>query len=429
MRNIRFAVVAILVCSTLTACSSNPPAPATITLVAPGGGSILGDTALTITGTGFSAGSLVTIDGVAATAIVAVNGTTITCATPAGASTGAKDVTVTSAGGADTAVAAFTYFPPPSLTSVSAARTSAAGGHTIRLTGTGFAANGATGTNTVTIGGMPATGIVEIADTALSCVTPPGAEGAVDVVITNANGMSTLVGGLTYVTPMLYAATARSSAVNQPGVLYTINPATGAGTMVGATGDVLTGLAFDPTFTTLYGLNTGPFSDQSVFTVNVTTGATTLVGPSGTPPKNNCGDITFVGTTLVGNSWDGEFCSFNTATGAGTLIGTNPASQSLAIAADSDQTIYILYGSSPGELCTVNPATGALTLVGIPFGDIGTDTICAMTFLDGVLYGVTAGNQSSVAAARLVTINPTTAAVTTVGNLPDFIDALEGNLR
>ena len=293
----KFTIVAILICSTLAACSDDPlVTPLTITAVAPPGGSILGGTALTITGTDFIftqafARTTVTVDDVAATAVVVVSGTTITCVTPAGASPGAKDVRVISAGSADTLPGSFTYFGPPSLTTVAVDRAGTGGGRTIMLTGTGFAVDGATGTNSVTIGGVAATSLLEMNDTTLMCVTPVGAAGAVDVVVTNANGMSTLVGGFTYVTPVLYAATARTSSSSQAGILYTINSATGAGTMVGATGDVLTGLAFDPTFTTLYGLNTSPFTDQSVFTVNVATGATTLVGPSGDPPTNRSGRL------------------------------------------------------------------------------------------------------------------------------------------
>jgi hypothetical protein len=50
-----------------------------------------------------------------------------------------------------------------------------------------------------------------------------------------------------------------------------------------------------------------------------------------------------------------------------------------------------------------------------------------MTFLDGVLYAQV--NLPSTSAARLVTIDPATAVVTTVGSMPDKIDGLEGNVR
>jgi IPT/TIG domain len=318
-------------------------------------------------------------------------------------------------------------FPAPTLTAVSPARGPSPGGRTITLTGTGFSANGAGGTNTIMIGGTAATNVITVNDDTLMCDTPAGTEGARDVVVSNTNGMATLVGAYHYVDLVLYAATARSGSSSQPGSFYRINPANGAGTLVGATDDVMTGIAFDSTFTTMFGINTSPFAGQSIFTVDVTTGAMTLVGATGTPPNNNVGDLTFVGSLLVGNSYVGEFCSFDQTTGAATLIGSNGNTfQGLAIAADAAQTLYFSYGSR--ILYTIDPADGALTTIAPLSGDIGANEIlAAMTFLDGVLYAVTA--EPGMIAARLVTVDPTTAVVTFVGDMPEKIDALEGNIR
>jgi hypothetical protein len=319
-------------------------------------------------------------------------------------------------------------FPAPTLTAVSPDRGVSGGGRKVTLTGTGFTANGASGTNTVMIGGASATNVVAVSDNTLTCASPAGTEGARDVVVTNTNGTATLVTAYNYVNPVLYAVTARTGSQSQPGSLYRIDPATGAGTLVGATGDVMTGIAFDPTFTTMYGINTSPFADQSLFTVNVATGATTLLGATGDPPTNNVGDLTFVGPLLVGNSFVGEFLSFDLTTGAATLIGNNGDTyQGLGMAADADQTLYFSYGTSD-RLYTVNPANGALTEIAVLSGDITIDdNVSAMTFLDGVLYAQV--NLPSTSAARLVTIDPATAVVTTVGSMPDKIDGLEGNVR
>lgn len=65
----------------------------TVTAVSPSSGPVVGTTALTITGTGFTNATQVKIGGVLATSLVVVNSTTITCNAPAG-SAGAKDVTV-----------------------------------------------------------------------------------------------------------------------------------------------------------------------------------------------------------------------------------------------------------------------------------------------------------------------------------------------
>ncbi|HEX8151471.1 MAG TPA: IPT/TIG domain-containing protein, partial [Thermoanaerobaculia bacterium] len=71
-------------------------APPTVTIgsIAPGTGSSLGGTAVTLTGTGFAAGATVSFGGSAATNVVVVSATQITAKTPAHAA-GAVNVTVT----------------------------------------------------------------------------------------------------------------------------------------------------------------------------------------------------------------------------------------------------------------------------------------------------------------------------------------------
>ncbi|OYW70497.1 MAG: cell surface protein, partial [Verrucomicrobia bacterium 12-59-8] len=59
------------------------PAP-TVSSISPSSGPLGGGTAVTITGTNFSASPGVTIGGTPATGITYVNSTTITCTTPAG---------------------------------------------------------------------------------------------------------------------------------------------------------------------------------------------------------------------------------------------------------------------------------------------------------------------------------------------------------
>ncbi|MFD7945916.1 IPT/TIG domain-containing protein, partial [Streptomyces sp. NPDC059744] len=67
------------------------------------------------------------------------------------------------------------------------------GGTTVTVAGTGL-----TSTSQVTFDGNPAPFLV-LSDTAVSAVTPPGAAGAVDVVVTNDAGSATAVDGYTYI--------------------------------------------------------------------------------------------------------------------------------------------------------------------------------------------------------------------------------------
>ena len=93
------------------------PAPEYLS-ISPVEGTEDGGTSVTITGRGFLAGATVKFDGVAATGVVVVSSTSITCVTPAGTA-GTADVLITTSGGADTGTAAFEYtssgFDPATL--------------------------------------------------------------------------------------------------------------------------------------------------------------------------------------------------------------------------------------------------------------------------------------------------------------------------
>jgi hypothetical protein len=78
----------------------------TIASISPSSGPLVGGTSFTIVGTNL-AGATVTVDGKAATSVVAM-AASITAKTPAG-TVGAKNVVVTTAGGAVTKVGGFTY--------------------------------------------------------------------------------------------------------------------------------------------------------------------------------------------------------------------------------------------------------------------------------------------------------------------------------
>jgi hypothetical protein len=159
--------------------------------------------AITLTaaaGTFFFDGSpSVTVGGVAATSVVRVSSSSITCTFVATGhlGTGAKDVVLTQADGTTiTQAGAYTWTESAYvLTSVTANTGLAAGGQARTLAGYYFGAG-----VVVTFGGVPATGVVPAAG-GLSCavVTPAHGAGAVNVVFTNLDGTTaTAVGGFTY---------------------------------------------------------------------------------------------------------------------------------------------------------------------------------------------------------------------------------------
>jgi hypothetical protein len=201
-------------------------APPAVTAVLPTSGSTVGATAVTVSGTGFQTGATVTFGGTAATSVVvAANGLSLTAVTPAHAA-GLVSIVVTNpaaaAGLSGTLTNAFTYIPPPTVTSVAPATGPLAGGTAVTITGTGFQT---TGTTTVSFGGTAATSVVVVSATSITATTPAHAAGAVSVVVTNPDGQ---VNGAN--TAFTYGQPTVTSVTPNTGTLAGGTPVTIAGT-------------------------------------------------------------------------------------------------------------------------------------------------------------------------------------------------------
>ncbi len=169
----------------------------TVTSVAPSSGPIAGGTAITITGTGFTAGATVTLGGTAATGVTVLTSTSITATTPAHAA-GAVSVVVTNPDAqSGSRPNGFTYLAPaPTVTSVAPSSGPDTGGTSLTITGSNFAAGA-----TVTLGGAAATGVTVNTSTSITATTPAHVAGAVSVAVTNADAQSgSLPSGYTYTT-------------------------------------------------------------------------------------------------------------------------------------------------------------------------------------------------------------------------------------
>jgi hypothetical protein len=185
------------VASSLLLSSSSTPAP-TVTSISPNSGTINGGTAVSITGTGFLAGATVSLGGTPVTGVTVVNSTSITATTAAHAAGTVSVVVTNSDTQSGTLTQGFTYTavsnPTPTLTGISPASGTAAGGTAVTITGTGFLAG-----ETVSLGGTPATGVTVVSGTTITATTPAHAAGAVDVVVSNAEQHAgTLPNGYTY---------------------------------------------------------------------------------------------------------------------------------------------------------------------------------------------------------------------------------------
>lgn len=111
-------------------------------------------------------------------------------------------------------------FPVPTVTGVSPATGSTAGGTSVTLTGTGFI-----GATSVTIGGTAATGLNVLNATTITCTTPAHAAGTASVLVTTPGGTNTANTLFTYRAPPAAVATTPSSLTTTGVTLNgTVNP-------------------------------------------------------------------------------------------------------------------------------------------------------------------------------------------------------------
>ena len=232
----------------------------------------------------------------------------------------------------------------------------------------------------------------------------------------------------------LYAASVRSGlALDAPiaGNLYVVNLANGTASLVGAIrlpGSKpigVTGMAVHPSTGVLYGITSeqSPNSPRSLVTLDPTSGAATIVGDLGRIGS----DIAFdaKGVLYVWLPATSQLGTVDLSNATVTPIGKpGPAGSPAGIAIDPSGMVYVTSKGASGTLDNVDLATGALqvgpALTGAPF----STQINSMSFSPSGLLLAVNSNGGSPANTRLVTINTATGAVATIGALPDDTDAL-----
>jgi uncharacterized repeat protein (TIGR01451 family) len=147
--------------------------------------------------------------------------------------------------------------------------------------------------------------------------------------------------------------------------LGTIDLATGAYTSlvtISGLSSTLTGLSIDPTDETFY-ISTA----TDLYTLDPVTGATTLIGPFGTTGGVVIDlALSSSGAMYLHDIGDDSIYSVDKATGVATLIGSTGFDASYAQGMDfdySDDTLYawIYTGGGTGNFCSIDLATGAAT--------------------------------------------------------------------
>jgi uncharacterized repeat protein (TIGR01451 family) len=379
----------------------------------PTAGPIAGGTTVTISGENFVPGlATVSFGGTAATNVVVLNNTTLTCVAPAHAS-GAVLVAINGATEVQTLGTGFTYYGPPTVTPPLSPNSGPLTGRAgISITGTNFAP----GLTTVSFGGTAATSVVVAANgLSLTCDAPAHAAGTVDVVLTTPGGTATAAGAFIYypIPAITQIAPNAGPLAGRPGITIT-----GTGFAPGQTTITFGGTAATNIVVAANGLSltcNAPAHAAGAVDVVLTTpggsttaagGFTYLPGPTIALPLNpTAGPLTgFAGVTINGTNFfpgqttvafDGVAATNVVVNGAGTSL-TCDAPAHVAQTVDVDivtpggattAPAAFTYYAPPTIATPLNPNAG-------PIGGTAGVTINGANFAPG-LTTVTVGGAAA----------------------------------
>ncbi|MCE9574408.1 MAG: IPT/TIG domain-containing protein [Deltaproteobacteria bacterium] len=428
---IHLALAGALVGACGSVSTGDKPGAPTITTITPDHGPVGGGVQITIAGTGFQAEGgepLVLVGGHLSTTVTATSDTELTFTLPAGDADGVKvDVEVASQGGFATLADGFRYHARPIVLAISPTIGRSAGGTAITLTGRGFQADDA-GVPTIDLGGATATNVQIVSDTQITATTGAAAPGTAaftprDVSFTNANGSHTLATAFSVTAPGMLAIE-RGEGQSR---IFHVDLTTKRVSTVTAAERKLIGCAVSPSgvlFSTT-GQSSGNTPHQLV-TVDPLTGAVTVIGPLITPDNvpHGISALAFIANTLYGT--DSGCCaatqhlvSIDPATGRVTILGSQaPLTNGNAIAAKDGASLWYA-NNSGGALFSLDVASSGLAPGPALTGSIQPNTVQGMVQIADVLY---LGERSFP--STILTVDKNTGVMTPFASMPVTINGL-----
>jgi hypothetical protein len=183
------------------------------------------------------------------------------------------------------------------------------------------------------------------------------------------------------------------------GNLYSIVPATGATTLIGAQGVTLTDIA------AFGGLLYGVDSTTNLYSIDPITGHAILIGATGQSFNSLAFDSS--GVLYAAGAATTNLFTINTGTGTATQAtnGVNAAYKAGGDLAFVGSTLYLtaqINVNGYTTLETVDLTTGAVTAIGT---DLGVKNVYGLAYYDGVLYGFSnpTGNSAEAISIDLTT--------------------------
>jgi len=207
------------------------------------------------------------------------------------------------------------------------------------------------------------------------------------------------------------------------GNLYTINPATAAPTLVGATGITrIDDMAFGPDGNLYATTNSSSNAGGSrLFRINPATAAPTLIGAMGVTQFEGALAFRSTGVAYGAGQNATDLYTINLGTGVATVIGTMAGRDVSGWLFRSDGTLIAMEGTTGSNLYSINLTTFATTNIA-PIPTIGG--IGGMTMMGTTAYlatGLREGGTNS-----LYTFNPFTGATSLVGSFGLSGDGVSG---
>ncbi len=341
-----------------------------VTSVSPSSGPAVGNTLVTINGSGFTGVTAVDFGATPATTFTAIGAAEIMVESPPG--TGTVDVTVVTGGGKSATSTGDEFTYAPTILSISPMFGPSNGGTLVTITGTGFTVG-----STVAFAGTAATDVTVLSGTTITALSPAGS-GVVGVAVTTPSG---LVSTNSPTDMFTYAAVPTVSGVS-PG-----SGPIGGGTLVSISGTGFTGA-------TAVDFGTSPATDLAVLSptsimvespAGTGTVDVTVTALGGTSAKTSADQFTYVaGPTISGLAPTTGPSSGGTGV---TIIGTGFT---------SGTAVY--FGMTPGtNLTIVSPTTITVE------SPAGTGSVAVTVTTPSGSAGAPAGDQFVYTALPTVT--------------------------